>query len=187
MREFLTIMGSNCIFKVRFLNIRFGVQSITQKRMNILTLDGGGSKGVYTLGILKELEATLTAPIHKTFNYIYGTSTGSIIAALLGLGWDVAQIEKLYFDLIPRIMGPLLPHRKSALLRSELINVLGNRDFTSFQTGIGIVATNIEEERPLVSQPDDTRAAQQRSHRECSPLGGLRKRVRRVQLFGAGD
>lgn len=118
--------------------------------MNILTLDGGGSKGVYTLGVLKELEAILPVPIHEKFDYIYGTSTGSIIAALLGLGWRISDIEDLYFKLIPRIMKPTMPAGKSAALRSELINVLGDQDFTAFKTGIGIVATNMDAERPFI-------------------------------------
>lgn len=118
--------------------------------MKVLTLDGGGSKGVYTLGVLSELEAMLPAPIHQTFDYIYGTSTGSIIAALLGLGWNVSQIQELYFSLIPRIMRPISPARKSSILRAELANVLGDSNFTAFKTGIGIVATNFESERPLI-------------------------------------
>jgi patatin-like phospholipase/acyl hydrolase len=118
--------------------------------MKILTLDGGGSKGVYTLGVLRELEAMLPAPIHKIFDYIYGTSTGSIIAALLGLGWSVSEIQEHYFRMIPHIMKPILPSTKSSILRSELVKILGNTKFTAFQTGIGIVALNAESECPLV-------------------------------------
>lgn len=50
---------------------------------SILALDGGGSKGIYTLGVLKEVEAIAPAPLHKCFDLIYGTSTGSIIGTLL--------------------------------------------------------------------------------------------------------
>ncbi len=48
------------------------------EHLNILVLDGGGSKSVYTLGVLKELELKLGEPIYKHFGLIYGTSTGSI-------------------------------------------------------------------------------------------------------------
>ena len=51
--------------------------------LNILVLDGGGSKGVYTLGVLKELELKLGSPLCEHFGLIFGTSTGSIIAALI--------------------------------------------------------------------------------------------------------
>jgi patatin-like phospholipase/acyl hydrolase len=58
----------------------------------MLTLDGGGSKGMYTLGVLNELEAAMSRPLCECFSLIYGTSTGAIIAALLGLGTPVKQI-----------------------------------------------------------------------------------------------
>jgi patatin-like phospholipase/acyl hydrolase len=52
----------------------------------ILSLDGGGAKGFYTLGVLKEVEAKLGRKICEGFDLIFGTSTGAIIAALLALG-----------------------------------------------------------------------------------------------------
>ena len=51
----------------------------------ILSLDGGGAKGFYTLGVLKEIEALVERPLYEHFDLIFGTSTGSIIAALLAL------------------------------------------------------------------------------------------------------
>jgi predicted acylesterase/phospholipase RssA len=50
----------------------------------ILSLDGGGAKGFYTLGVLKEIEGMLGCPLYKRFDLIFGTSTGSIIGALRG-------------------------------------------------------------------------------------------------------
>jgi patatin-like phospholipase/acyl hydrolase len=49
----------------------------------VLSLDGGGAKGFYTLGVLAEIEAMLGKPLHSCFDLIFGTSTGAIIAALL--------------------------------------------------------------------------------------------------------
>lgn len=56
------------------------------KPCRILSLDGGGAKGFYTIGVLKGLEGLLGAPLHKHFDLVFGTSTGSIIAALICLG-----------------------------------------------------------------------------------------------------
>jgi len=54
----------------------------------ILSLDGGGAKGFYTLGVLNEIEAMMgRQPLCGHFDLIFGTSTGAIIAALLGLGY----------------------------------------------------------------------------------------------------
>jgi patatin-like phospholipase/acyl hydrolase len=70
---------------------------------HILSLDGGGAKGFYTLGILQELEALLGGqPLYQTFNLIFGTSTGAIIAALLALGRSTDQIHTLYKKHVPR-------------------------------------------------------------------------------------
>jgi len=53
----------------------------------ILSLDGGGAKGFYTLGVLAQVEAMLKGKLLcDQFDLIFGTSTGAIIAALLSLG-----------------------------------------------------------------------------------------------------
>jgi predicted acylesterase/phospholipase RssA len=60
-------------------------------RCRILSLDGGGAKGFYTLGVLKEIEAMLGCPLHTRFDLIFGTSTGAIIATLRsdrGTAWQ---------------------------------------------------------------------------------------------------
>ena len=51
------------------------------KIYRILSLDGGGSKGFYSLGVLKEIEAFINRPLCEHFNLVFGTSTGAIIAA----------------------------------------------------------------------------------------------------------
>lgn len=55
------------------------------KAFRVLSLDGGGAKGFYTLGALKEIEALVGCRLCEKFDLIYGTSTGAIIGALLGL------------------------------------------------------------------------------------------------------
>ena len=81
----------------------------------VLSLDGGGAKGFYTLGVLKEVEAMSEEPLHKVFDLIFGTSTGSIIAALIALGRPIREIEELYFSTIPTIDSkwPLIPSTPS--------------------------------------------------------------------------
>jgi patatin-like phospholipase/acyl hydrolase len=50
-----------------------------------LSLDGGGSLGVYTLGVLEGIASLIGEPLCNKFHLIYGTSTGSIIASLIAL------------------------------------------------------------------------------------------------------
>ena len=120
------------------------------KMFKILALDGGGSKGVYTLGVLKELELKLGKPLHEHFDLIYGTSTGSIIAALVALGRSIPEIENLYFELIPKIMNGKSPRKRSKILKSEAEKIFGENKFDSFKTNIGIVALNYDTQKPLV-------------------------------------
>ena len=64
-----------------------------EKLCRILSLDGGGAKGFYTLGVLAQIEAMLKGKLLcDHFDLIFGTSTGAIIAALLSLGYKVEDI-----------------------------------------------------------------------------------------------
>jgi predicted patatin/cPLA2 family phospholipase len=116
----------------------------------VLSLDGGGAKGVYTLGVLKEVEAAAKVRLCEVFDLVFGTSTGSIIAALIALGYKVQEIEDLYFEIIPRIMSHGFRPGRTAALRLEAIELFGQRDFTAFKTLVGIVCTNHDLERPMV-------------------------------------
>ena len=52
-----------------------------QKGLRILSFDGGGTKGVLTISILKELMRMVDdGDPHEMFDMICGTSTGGIIA-----------------------------------------------------------------------------------------------------------
>lgn len=52
---------------------------------NILVLDGGGLKGIFTLVILKKIEELAECPIRDLFDLMVGCSTGGIIALGSGL------------------------------------------------------------------------------------------------------
>jgi predicted acylesterase/phospholipase RssA len=77
----------------------------------ILSLDGGGVRGVLTLGVLKSIEDLLrerhdAGPdfrLCQYFDLIAGTSTGAIIAAALALGKSVEEVQVLYRDLAKRV------------------------------------------------------------------------------------
>lgn len=138
--------------KVVSSTLKSGANTIAEsgKDFPILVLDGGGSKGVYTLGVLLELEKRLEVPLHEYFKLIYGTSTGAIIAALLGLGYSVSEIKRLYFKYIPKIMGQSSRALKSKMLAELCEQVYGNKTFTDFKTNVGIVAVNYTQRKPLI-------------------------------------
>jgi hypothetical protein len=122
----------------------------TDDRFRILSLDGGGAKGFYTLGVLKEIEAMLGSPLHECFDLVFGTSTGAIIAALIALGYDVNRIHDLYKEHVPTVMRPLLPHQKTAALEKLAKTIFGEKTFKDVLTNVGIVATKWDIERPMI-------------------------------------
>lgn len=68
----------------------------------LLSLDGGGIRGLISLGFLTKAERVLRCRYGKPdlvlsdyFDLIGGTSTGSIIAGLLALGFSVEDIRRL--------------------------------------------------------------------------------------------
>jgi len=66
------------------------------QEFRILSIDGGGIKGVFPAAFLAELENSLSDPIYRYFDLIAGTSTGGIIALGLGLGLTAAEITTFY-------------------------------------------------------------------------------------------
>lgn len=62
----------------------------------ILTIDGGGIKGVFPAAFLTTLEQRLPCPVADYFDLIAGTSTGGIIAIGLGLGLTAENVLDLY-------------------------------------------------------------------------------------------
>src|SRR5712664_4791298 len=107
----------------------------------VLSLDGGGAKGFYTLGVLKEIEGMLNCPLYKRFDLIFGTSTGAIIATLLALGHEVEEIHSLYRVHVPSVMKIEGARAKTEALAELAKKVFGNATFEDVKTGIGVVAT----------------------------------------------
>lgn len=62
----------------------------------ILSIDGGGIRGVYPAHILKCFEEKLGINLLESFNMIAGTSTGSIIAAGVACNIRAAEMVNMY-------------------------------------------------------------------------------------------
>lgn len=119
----------------------------------ILALDGGGLRGVLTLGMLREIETHLRARhgndpdfrLSHYFDLIAGTSTGAIIAAALSLGMSVDEVHGHYMALGKFVFkrsllrwGALRAKFDADDVRKALQGVLGTRTLSSpdFQTGL---------------------------------------------------
>jgi patatin-like phospholipase/acyl hydrolase len=55
-------------------------QSAPNKKFRILSIDGGGIRGIISARILQAIEETTGKPIHKLFDLIVGSSTGGLLA-----------------------------------------------------------------------------------------------------------
>jgi predicted acylesterase/phospholipase RssA len=127
-------------------------------RYRILSLDGGGAKGFYTLGVLREIEAMIKCPLYKRFDLVFGTSTGAIIAALIALGHEVNEIHALYQEHVPTVTGARGPEAKSKALERLATTVFGDTKFDAVKTGVGIVATSWIIEKPMIFKGDVAQA-----------------------------
>ncbi len=80
----------------------------------ILAIDGGGSRGLFAIQILRRIEGELAErgeTLNSFFHLIAGTSTGGIIASLIRRGKSLDEIENFYFERIPDIFRPVLSTR----------------------------------------------------------------------------
>jgi predicted acylesterase/phospholipase RssA len=129
----------------------------------ILALDGGGARGLLTLGVLAQLERHLAERsgqgdafrLSHYFDLIGGTSTGGIIATTLALNWRVREVVDLYFDLLPAIFEKpqasgfwrlTKPAYKNTALTEALQQHLGDRLLNSedLSTGLATHAKRID-------------------------------------------
>jgi len=124
----------------------------------ILCLDGGGAKGFYTLGVLKEIEGMLGCPLYKRFDLVFGTSTGAIIASLIALGYEVEAIHQLYKKHVPSVMSANNARDKTKALAKLANEVYETKTFADVKTGIGIVTTKWVNERPMIFKGDVAQA-----------------------------
>ncbi|MEI6319208.1 MAG: patatin-like phospholipase family protein, partial [Pseudomonadota bacterium] len=127
----------------------------------ILALEGGGLRGVLTLGMLRGIE-TLLRERHggdpdfrlcDYFDLIAGTSTGAIIAAALSVGMSVDEVHEHYMALGNVVFkrsllrwGALRAKFDGDKVRDALIGVLGERTMGSkdFRTGLLVVTKRLD-------------------------------------------
>lgn len=78
------------------------------REFRILSIDGGGIRGIFPAVVLAELEERFlgTGSISAHFDLVTGTSTGGIIALALGLGIHPREIARLYIERGQEIFPP---------------------------------------------------------------------------------
>jgi predicted acylesterase/phospholipase RssA len=132
----------------------------------LLALDGGGVRGAITVAFLEQIERVLRKHLGKDevhlgdwFDLIGGTSTGSIIAGALALGYTTSDILRFYLDLAPkvfrrpfwRIMG-LQAKFDAAALRQEIESIVHDLtlDTDKLITGLGVITKRMDTGSPWI-------------------------------------
>jgi patatin-like phospholipase/acyl hydrolase len=120
----------------------------------ILSIDGGGIKGVFPASFLATVEDSIEGSIAEYFDLIVGTSTGGIIALGLGMGFSAKEMLEFYKDLGPkvfngsRILGALrrigIAKYDSNTLRAVLESKFGERKLGESKTRLVIPSVNLE-------------------------------------------
>ncbi|MEP1472305.1 MAG: patatin-like phospholipase family protein [Halieaceae bacterium] len=90
---------------MRFEKFRNRVLSDNGEIKRILAIDGGGLRAVLTAQMLKKIEAIIRrktgnpdAVLRDHYHLVGGTSTGSMVSALIALGHSASEIESMYLD-----------------------------------------------------------------------------------------
>lgn len=97
-------------------------------KFKILSIDGGGLKGLIPLQVIKEIERITKQPIHETFDLIAGTSTGGLLTCALLLQehsieankrkYTLEQIENIYLEK-GKIIFPRYNHFKGLYMHTR--------------------------------------------------------------------
>jgi len=120
----------------------------------ILSIDGGGIKGIFVASFLSSLEDSLGENISNYFDLIVGTSTGGIIAIALGLGFSAKETLSFYEKLGPNIFKgiPILKYVRWIILskynqnplRKALSEKFGHRKLGESSKRLVIPSLNLE-------------------------------------------
>jgi patatin-like phospholipase/acyl hydrolase len=111
------------------------------KPFRILSIDGGGIRGLFPLRILADIEADLQLRgskrllMHEHFDLICGTSTGGIIAIGLALGIPAQVVLDLYYKNAKTIFGKKRGFLKKILLSAHNRKPLENLVRSAYRQG----------------------------------------------------
>lgn len=116
----------------------------------ILSLSGGGIRGIFQTTFLEKISSDLQMPIYQSFDLICGTSTGAIVGLAVANGVDLQLINNLY-----REKGELIFKKKplgglsrgpiynKKVLKNELQKVFSNKQLKDSKTKVLITSASI--------------------------------------------
>ena len=145
------------------INIWKVIDTMSQKRIfKILSIDGGGILGLYSVDILRRIQAEFldNKPIFTEFQLITGTSTGGIIALGLALGKNPEEISDFYLKyrkkIFPWLRSLLFPggffHNKysNRKLQNALRVFFEDATISDCKTAVCIPVIDVSNWQPMI-------------------------------------
>ena len=140
--------------------------SNSEKVFRILSIDGGGIKGIYSAKILEQFEKKFNCHIVDYFDLICGTSTGGLIALALSIKTTAEEIVSFYYDK-GKFIFPKMNKVKGFLkqigwggkhdnkeLSKALYEIFGNRKIEDSNCLLCIPSFSITDGRPYIFKYD---------------------------------
>jgi len=126
----------------------------------ILSLDGGGIRGAATAQFLNQLDAVLPDSLYDTFDLFAGTSTGGIIAGVIGLlEMNGDELPDLYnYENANKIMDKSIWDRMAGFVQTEprydgkgkiavLRKYFGDKNLNDAKKPVLVVAYDVEKRK----------------------------------------
>jgi len=117
-----------------------GLLKNERPRARLLSLDGGGLKGVIICQTMIELQKYLKRPLKDYFDWIGGTSVGAFIACMLGQGKSLTDLRKICFDFKDEVFNGERPY-DSKSLEQVLKRILGAKSRMSDMKDVKVAVT----------------------------------------------
>jgi hypothetical protein len=142
------------------------------KTFKILTIDGGGIKGLYSAQVLAKMEEKFNCKLSDKFDLICGTSTGAILALAVSLKVPMSEAVTFYEQKGPKIFNQrrkqipgysfylaikqalISPKYNSCNLEDALTEVFGSHTMSDCQNMVCIPALNINDASCCIFKKD---------------------------------
>ncbi|KAL4562496.1 hypothetical protein LXL04_034702 [Taraxacum kok-saghyz] len=125
-------------------------RQVPKQGLRILTMDGGGMKGLATVQILKEIEKGTGKQIHEMFDLICGTSTGGMLAVALGIKlMSLEKCEDIYKNLGKLVFAEAVPRDNEAATWREKFDQLYKSSSQNFR--VVVHGSKVPQNSPFLS------------------------------------
>lgn len=145
-------------------------ENVSSESVRVLSLNGGGIRGLFTISVLAEIEQIIenqsgisNVKVGDYFDLITGTSIGGILALGLAEGKSARELKEVFFSrgneifpqknffdgIIKSIKKLILPTYSSSPLRETIVEMIGDKiTFNDLTRRVMIPTVNLSTGRP---------------------------------------